>query len=159
MCGGGGRGGRGTICYKTFPNFCMFHCKKHSFCPKFCPCSIPKGKLIPLIHWLYGKPNKDHSTLNVGQFGPWTIRTLVNSDLNRTSAMGNSDLGQFGPESIRTLTTGLFGPHKNKVCVSQCPNENKVRINQGRNENNARISQGRNENTVRISHCPNRIKV
>ena len=54
--------GWGTICYKTFPNFYMFHCKKHSFCLKLSPCSIPKGKLNPLIHWLYGKPNKDHST-------------------------------------------------------------------------------------------------
>ena len=40
--------GGGTTCHKTFPNFYMFHCKKHSFCPKLSPCSIPKGKLIPL---------------------------------------------------------------------------------------------------------------
>ena len=43
----GWRGG-GMICYKTFPNFYMFHCKKHSFYPKLSPCSIPNGKLIPL---------------------------------------------------------------------------------------------------------------
>ena len=42
----------GTICHKTLPNFNMFHCKKkkkkHNFCPKLSPCSIPKEKLIPL---------------------------------------------------------------------------------------------------------------
>ena len=38
-----------------------------------------------------------YTELNVGQFGPWTIRTLVNSDLIRTSARVNSDLGRFGP--------------------------------------------------------------
>ena len=47
---GGGRGG--AICHNTFPNFYMFHCKKkHSFCPKLSPCSIPKGKLIPLSQY------------------------------------------------------------------------------------------------------------
>ena len=35
-----GVGWGGTICHKTFPNFYMFHCKKHSFCPKLSPCSI-----------------------------------------------------------------------------------------------------------------------
>ena len=40
--GGVGGGGGGT-----FPNFYIFHCKKHSFCPKLSPCSIPEGKLIP----------------------------------------------------------------------------------------------------------------
>ena len=29
-----------------------------------------------------------------------TIRTLVNSDLIRTSAVANSDLGQFGPRPL-----------------------------------------------------------
>ena len=33
---------------------------------------------------------------NVRQFGPWTIRTLINSDLIRTSAMVDSDFGRFG---------------------------------------------------------------
>ena len=68
-----------------------------------------------------------------GQFGPWTIRTLVNSDLIRTSAVDNSDLGQFGPWSIRTSTTGQFGPHKNEVRIDQCFFENRVRIDQGPN--------------------------
>ena len=47
-------------------------------------------------------------------FGPWLIRTLVNSDLIRTSAVANSDLGQFGPLPIRTSTTGQFGLHKTR---------------------------------------------
>ena len=47
---------------------------------------------------------------NVGQFGPWMIQTLVNSDLIQTSAMVNldSDLGQFRPNS--DLSYSQFGP-------------------------------------------------
>ena len=41
-------GGGGTICYKTFPNFYIFPCKKYSFCPKLSPCNSSNGKLIPL---------------------------------------------------------------------------------------------------------------
>ena len=40
--------GVGMICYKTFPNFYIFPCKKYSFCPKLSPCNSPNGKLIPL---------------------------------------------------------------------------------------------------------------
>ena len=45
---------------------------------------------------------------DVGQFGPWTIRTSI-----RTFLPVNSDLGRFGPRSIRTLDDsdlGQFGP-------------------------------------------------
>ena len=66
-----------------------------------------------------------------GQFGSWLIRTLVNSDLIRTSAVANSDLRQFGPWSIRTSTTGLFGPHKTRSELTNAFFENRVRISQG----------------------------
>ena len=75
----------------------------------------------------------EQASTNKGQFGPLLIRTLVYSDLIRTSAVANSDLGQFGPWSIRTSTTGQFGAHKNEVRIDQCFFENRVRISQGPN--------------------------
>ena len=39
------------------------------------------------------------SDLSCGQFGPWSIRTLVNSDL---------DLVQFGPHTTRSELTNAF---------------------------------------------------
>ena len=42
----GGGGGRYAI--KLFPISICFIVRKHSFCPKLSPCSIPKGKLIQI---------------------------------------------------------------------------------------------------------------
>ena len=57
-----------------------------------------------------------------------TIRTLVNSDLIRTSAVDNSDLGQFRPWSIRTSTTGQSDPIKTRSELTNAFFENRVRI-------------------------------
>ena len=75
---------------------------------------------------IYGKnPSKIFSgtdgliSMKLGMNGTWTIRTLANSDLIRTSAVDNSDLGQFGPCLIRTSATGQFGPRKMEVRIDQ----------------------------------------
>ena len=57
--------------------------------PTFCIICENKG-----ADQLHNNHAADTLRRNVGQFGPWTIRTLVNSDLLT---------GQFGPRTVRTL--------------------------------------------------------
>ena len=75
-----------VFCFSVIFIFCLFVCLFVVFFSLFKFVEEEEDTPSSIIH------------LNIGQFGPWTIRTLVNLDLLTWSiwTLDDSDLDQFG---------------------------------------------------------------